>query len=405
MNLKSKCINDRIHGYIYIPGIIAKFIDTPAFQRLRNLRQLGATPHVFPSATHSRFEHSVGVSYVAGKWARHLRRTQPELGITEDDIMVVQLAGLCHDLGHGVMSHTFELYMKSVNKEYEHERMSVRVFNSMVDEVNNQGINLSISDIEFVGECILGTKLEGGIKNRKGRPENKWFLYDMVNNVHSGFDCDKFDYFERDSSNTNVKLSWALERIIQESRVCTSNNRLCWPEGCLVDILSAFQTRYHLYSKVYEHKTVKAIELMILDAMYLADKSMVFNIYNKNGEKVSLADSVNSVYTFIQTNDCLIDDIRRTQEKSQNATDARNILIRLDTRNLYHVIKNIDEEDPNDIIVQRLCYHWGSGKDNPLNSMYFFKKAPVSAKILDEMEYQHLLPIKFIHEGVRYFKK
>ena len=69
----SKLIYDPIHGYIEISKICLKIIDTPEFQRLRNIKQLGACEYVFPSATHNRFSHSLGVYYLAGKLIRIIK--------------------------------------------------------------------------------------------------------------------------------------------------------------------------------------------------------------------------------------------------------------------------------------------------------------------------------------------
>ena len=69
---------------------------------------------VFPGGRHSRFEHCVGVGYLAGKILTGIQERQPELEVTEREVNLVQVAGLCHDLGHGPFSHAFEGWVRGL---------------------------------------------------------------------------------------------------------------------------------------------------------------------------------------------------------------------------------------------------------------------------------------------------
>ena len=104
----SKIIMDPIHGLMQLDGLFAEIVDTPQFQRLRDLKQLGSAYFIFPGASHNRFEHSLGVAQLSKIWANKFRTDQPELGCTERQVDLVGLAGLCHDLGHGPFSHVFD---------------------------------------------------------------------------------------------------------------------------------------------------------------------------------------------------------------------------------------------------------------------------------------------------------
>ena len=95
-------IKDPVHGYVYITELEKKIIDSFPVQRLRRLRQLAGAEYVYPGANHTRFEHSVGVMYLAGKVVEN-----PNIGqrINEDEAEMVRIAALLHDVGHGPFSH------------------------------------------------------------------------------------------------------------------------------------------------------------------------------------------------------------------------------------------------------------------------------------------------------------
>ena len=124
---KIKKIFCPVHGFMEIRPYLFKIIDTYEFQRLRNLKQLGAAHHVFPSATHTRFAHSLAVAHLARKMIESIKKNQPYLNITERDIELVEIGGLIHDLGHGPYSHLWDNYVITHDDD-EHEERSCKIF-------------------------------------------------------------------------------------------------------------------------------------------------------------------------------------------------------------------------------------------------------------------------------------
>lgn len=162
-------------------------------------------------ATHTRFAHSLGVAHLAEKLVSNLRRHQPYLGITDSDVLCVKVAGLCHDLGHGPFSHVFDgVFMKAMwpdgvgenGATWKHEDGSIMMFRHLLDAngINLVQYGLGDQDRLFIEEMISGLPES----ERQGRPPSKAFLYDVVNNVRSGLDVDKLDYFQRDMQTTHA---------------------------------------------------------------------------------------------------------------------------------------------------------------------------------------------------------
>ena len=143
-----KQIFDPIHGFITTTPLMQQITDTYEFQRLRDLKQLGAVSYVFPSANHTRFEHSLGVSHLAGVMARNLREKHRGKKITERDIELIQIAGLVHDIGHGPYSHLYDHYITEA-EELKHEERGCSIFRQLVKKYN-----LGISERE-VQDIVL----------------------------------------------------------------------------------------------------------------------------------------------------------------------------------------------------------------------------------------------------------
>ncbi|MFW5977902.1 MAG: HD domain-containing protein, partial [Halohasta sp.] len=94
-------IKDSVHDHIEIEGVAEALLDTPTVQRLRHIKQLGTVQLVYPSANHTRFEHSLGVYHLAN-------RALGQLGIEGRQAERIRAAALLHDVGHGPFSHNIE---------------------------------------------------------------------------------------------------------------------------------------------------------------------------------------------------------------------------------------------------------------------------------------------------------
>ena len=103
--MKLKIIKDPVHGYVEVDPRVQPLLDSPAIQRLRYIRQLGFSFLVYPGASHSRFEHSIGTMYLAGVACQ-------QFGLEPDERLLILASALLHDAGHGPFSHASEPLME-----------------------------------------------------------------------------------------------------------------------------------------------------------------------------------------------------------------------------------------------------------------------------------------------------
>ncbi len=228
--------NDAVHGHITLPAVCVAVMDTPQFQRLKDLKQLGGVYYAYSCASHNRFEHSIGTAHLGGKLALRLREIQPELGITDADVLCVQLAGLCHDLGHGPCSHMFEHFLETTWKAKgygappSHEYLSTQLLDYLIEDnglaVVFEEAGLSQRDITFIKEMIdhpVGP--DGKALLPTGRDPDKHWLAQIISNERCGIDVDKFDYFMRDARQLGIACGFDPNRLMLFTRVMRA------PEG------------------------------------------------------------------------------------------------------------------------------------------------------------------------------
>ena len=110
---------DNVHGKIAVTDLEYQIINTSIFKRLKGIKQLGTVHEVFPTGEHTRFPHSLGTMHTARKGCKALQ-------VDPQNQELVEVAGLCHDLGHGPFSHLWETFVKEANPgfRWEHEESS-----------------------------------------------------------------------------------------------------------------------------------------------------------------------------------------------------------------------------------------------------------------------------------------
>ena len=221
-----KIVNDPIYGLIDIPsGIIFDLIEHPYFQRLRRIYQLGLTHFVYPGATHSRFNHSIGAMHLTRQAIEILRSKGVQ--ISDEEAEAVTIAILLHDLGHGPFSHSLEHKLVDIN----HESISILLMEQLNDK--------------FDGKLNLAIQI---FKNQYP----KKFLFQMISGQ---LDMDRMDYLTRDSFFTGVQEGKVgYDRILKTLNV--HDDKLVIEFKGIYSVEQFLAARRLMYWQVYLHKNV-----------------------------------------------------------------------------------------------------------------------------------------------------
>ena len=253
-----KTIRDAVHGDLDFTGDELAVIDTGTFQRLRQIKQLGATCLVYPSATHTRFEHSLGTCGVAKKMVAAIRRNCGDKAISADDERLIGIYALVHDITHIPFGHTIEDERRVFPR---HDQNAGRIDH-------------------FLGKTEVGRALEklgvrrevdSLMKRKRLSADGPTFHYDVVS---STICADLLDYLERDSYFTGLSQQYderLFKYFVIENGALAINlirGGLFRMDG-LSETLNVLRMRYVLSERVYYHPAKNAASAMISKALEL----------------------------------------------------------------------------------------------------------------------------------------
>ncbi|XP_033728936.1 deoxynucleoside triphosphate triphosphohydrolase SAMHD1-like [Pecten maximus] len=252
--------------------------------------------------------------------------------------------------------------------------------------------NLDEGDVAFIKELIHPPKDKYDTV-RDGEDEEKkknFFLYEIVANETYGVDVDKWDYFARDSLYLGVKNSFDHDRLIASARACLDENgvsHVTYRDKDVDTLYEMFHIRFTLHRKAYQHRVTKAVEMMIGDAMELADD---VKVKGDDGNEKRIHEAVGDMGAYIKLND---DVLHRIAESSNEA--AGELVARIYERKLYKyldektITKYMEEQDvikeipgkenkgkdiQDELGVDIATYDYGNKHENPVLNAYFYTK-------------------------------
>lgn len=229
-------------------------VDTPAFQRLRRVRQLGFTDLVFPGAHHTRFEHCLGVLHLATLVAERLGALPGVPPVTDRDRRAFRAAALLHDVGHYPFSHAVEeLEMAQIR---DHESLAVeQVLSPPIATILTE-----VWDVDPVQVAWLITGGEGGDLGSAG-------LRLLRPALDSGLDVDKLDYLVRDAHGANVPYGMVdVQRLIAALEVGGGGELGIGLKG-VAALQSLVFAKYLMFATVYWHHACRSAVVMLLRAL------------------------------------------------------------------------------------------------------------------------------------------
>ena len=232
-----RVVRDNVHRDIVLDDDISRLVDTRTFQRLRDVKQLATCHYVFPTATHTRFVHSLGAQHLAGVLLEHLEKVNPGR-ITPEDARLVRYAALLHDIGHPPFSHALE--NDRVFANYHHHEKWGRM---ILEDPDNDLRQVLIELVGADGLARMFSILDGTCEFP--------VLHEIVS---SQLDVDRLDYLMRDQINTGAKIgTFDVFRIFRSLRIGEDGHLTVTSSG-VAEVESYLMMRYHMYHNVYFHK-------------------------------------------------------------------------------------------------------------------------------------------------------
>lgn len=260
----TKQVADPIHNTISLTETEVEIVESPVFQRLRHVMQLGMVDRVFPGANYSRFSHSLGVCHVAGQIMESLKASGADI----DKTMVkrYRLAGLLHDIGHYPFSHATEAAIDNAQEKLPGQTRSHDEVGRLIVE-HDPGISEIFERSEFDPNIIADIFCRESDEDPIATPPNRLQYVDVVS---SGLDADRLDHLRRTSHHSGVPYgSVNFDYLISQFELDQANSNVCLSARALNAADHFLMSRWFERQQVIFHKTVQAASTTLRELLQI----------------------------------------------------------------------------------------------------------------------------------------
>jgi len=260
-DFRHKIIIDPVHGDIGLSKLEAELIDTPTFQRLRGIKQLGFAYTVYPNARHSRFEHSLGVMHIMTRILESFRSKKKD-AVSDKDFRKLRIAALLHDIGHYPYSHLMEKIDWDTAQKYITKKGQDK--EEEISPIKEYPKHDKLGEIVITKRKDIKERLEAGeIDPQDIAALVRGQHQEIPNLLSASLDVDRLDYLVRDSLNTGLPYGKVDLNYIVNNLELTDEKEVVIREKAKNSIEHMLMGRYFMFNTVYTHKTVFAFEEII----------------------------------------------------------------------------------------------------------------------------------------------
>ena len=296
---RSKAVHDCVWGTVLFYPWELQIMDSPLLQRLRKINQLGLAMYTYPSAHHSRFEHTLGVVAVASRMIESISNgvwgdTQNNFRICPEHVCMIRMAALLHDVGHCFFSHLSEVIYSGMD-EFRELKASFAVFSKaqaheilgyvIVNTPSFRSFFNEKTDYPYKGRTsassgrllqTIGRMITGAYPECYTDSENNRILpYYLTEMINGQFDADALDYLRRDSYATGLDLTYNLDRFLYKIRIVEREEEkdgvpvfgqhLTIPVSGITTIEEMMYNKQMLTRYIYQHQKVMAVDSVVTD--------------------------------------------------------------------------------------------------------------------------------------------